>query len=71
MGVEQRDLGLSGGLAGAARFAGGSSKFSFPISDNRTDLANSCYCCLHHDSHETLSAVELLDWSPLQPSPLG
>jgi hypothetical protein len=51
MGVDHKNLGLSGGLSGAARFAGGSSK-SGPLFQVAPLIADSCRLCLHHNSHK-------------------
>ena len=57
MGVEHKNLGLSGGLSGAARFAGGSSKLMYscavPSSNNR-----SCCCRIHHHYYKHCYQVD-------------
>lgn len=51
MGVNHEDLGISGGIAGTARFAGGSSKV-LVISQNLQLILFSCDCCLHNHTHK-------------------
>lgn len=54
MGVVQRDLGISGGIAGVFRFAAGSSKHP-PVSSSEWFLLLTCcswYCRIHQYPHQ-------------------
>jgi hypothetical protein len=57
MGVDHKNLGLSGGLSGAARFAGGSSKFRLP-SGPAILIRSSCGCRVHYYSYQHREQVD-------------
>lgn len=53
MGVEHRNLGLSGGIAGVSRFAAGSSKLlRLDSVGPQTETYHSCCRCLHYHPHQ-------------------